>query len=94
MITAASTAQAQKLKGLLGLANIILGDYLQLPAFMLSATLIKLPNPASFSYTHEMLALCLDKQIDTIYALRDEEFSLLKESQLLFEEYGITVVHG
>ena len=93
MITAASTAQAQKLKGQLVSVNIILGDYLQLPEFMLSTALIKLPNPASFSYTHEMLALCLDKQIDTIYTLRDEELSLLKESKLLFEEYGITVVH-
>ncbi len=61
---------------------------------MLSANMIKLPNPASNSYAHQMLALCLDKQVNTIYVLKDEELVLLKEAEQLFGEYGIEIVHG
>ncbi len=92
LITSATTAQAQKLKNSLQQPNVILGDYRELPAFMLkSAGLLKLPNPASVSYAHEMLTLCLDKQIDTIYALNNEEQKLLKEAEQLFGEFGILV---
>ena len=70
-----------------------MGDYLELPAFMLSsANMLQLPNPSSIAYTHEMLALCLDRQIDTIYALRDEELTLLNQAELLFAEYGIKIM--
>ena len=41
-----------------------------------------------------MLTLCLDKNIGKVYALRDEELSLLQEAKLLFEEYGIELVDG
>jgi hypothetical protein len=92
LITSASSAQAQKLKKQLHTGSIILGDYSELPAFMLSANMIKLPNPASNSYAHQMLALCLDKQVNTIYALKNEEMILLKEAEQLFGEYGIEIV--
>jgi hypothetical protein len=93
LITAANSAEAHKLKNQLNTENIILGDYLELPVFMLkSANMIKLPSPASPSYTHEMLTLSLDKEVNTIYALRDEERKLLEESKQLFNEYGIVLV--
>jgi len=95
LITAATSADAQRLKNKLNTPDILLGDYLELPEFMLkSANMIRLPNPASASYTHEMLTLCLDKQIDTVYALRNEEKMLLGEAEQLFSEYGITAVYG
>lgn len=95
LITAANSAEAQRLKKKLGPAAVILGDYLELPAFMLtSAQMIRLPNPNSLAYTHEMLSLCLDKDINTIYALREEELQLLNNAAQLFEEYGIKIVHG
>ncbi|MDP9080142.1 MAG: hypothetical protein M3O71_22170 [Bacteroidota bacterium] len=95
LITAATSAEAHKLKNQLSADDIILGDYLELPAFMLkNADMVKLPNPASPSYTHEMLTLSLDKEVNKIYALRDEERTLLEESKQLFNEYGIEVVHG
>ncbi|MFI5137318.1 MAG: hypothetical protein ACHQIM_05785 [Sphingobacteriales bacterium] len=95
LITAANSAEAQRLKKKLAPAAVILGDYLELPAFMLtSAQMIRLPNPDSLAYTHEMLRLCLDKNIDTIYALREEELQLLNSAAQLFEEYGIRIVHG
>lgn len=89
LITAATSAEAQRLKNKLAIAEIILGDYLELPEFM---KMVRLPNPASASYVHEMLTLCLDMQIDTVYAFRDEEKILLQEAEQLFNEYGITIV--
>ena len=95
LITAANSAEAHKLKNQLKADHIILGDYQELPAFMLkSANMIKLPNPSSPSYTHEMLTLSLDKEVNTIYALRDEERKLLEESKQLFNEYGIVLADG
>jgi len=95
LITAAASAQAYQLKNRLNSEMIILGDYLELPALMLAkGTMIKLPNPASPSYSHEMLTLCLDKQITCVYILRDEEDALLNSVRQLFEEYGISLVHS
>jgi hypothetical protein len=92
LITAANSAEAYRLKSVLGAENIILGDYLELPAFMVSSgDMIRLPNPKSIAYASEMLTLCLDKEIDTVYALRDEEKKLLAEAKQLFNEYGIEV---
>jgi hypothetical protein len=92
LITAANSAGAYRLKNQFNADNIILGDYQELPAFMLGSTnMIRLPNPSSLSYAHEMLTLCLDKEINTIYALRAEERRLLEESKQLFNEYGIEI---
>jgi hypothetical protein len=94
LITAANSADAYKLKNQLNTDNVILGDYLELPAFMLNnANMVRLPNPSSVSYTHEMLTLCLDKNISSVYALREEEGLLLNNAVQLFNEYGIEIVH-
>jgi hypothetical protein len=95
LITAASSAEAYRLKNQINTDNIILGDYLELPAFMLkSADMISLPNPASIAYAHEMLTLCLDKEINTVYPLRNEELINLLKTEQLFNEYGIVLVDG
>ncbi|WP_183573184.1 hypothetical protein HDF18_06705 [Mucilaginibacter sp. X5P1] len=94
LITAASSAEAYQLKSKLNAWSILLGDYLELPEIMVkSGKMIRLPDPKSVSYLHEMLALCLDKNIDTLYVLREEETVLLKESEQLFTEYGINIVY-
>jgi len=93
LITAANSAEAYRLKNKLNAANILLGDYLDLPLFMLTSNnLIRLPDPNSIAYTREMLTLCLDKQIDAIYALREEEKVALSKTERLFEEYGIEII--
>jgi hypothetical protein len=95
LITAATSAQAHKLKNKLGNPEVVLGDYADLPDFMVkSMELLKLPNPASVSYQHEMLTLCLDRGIDTVYVLTGLELSLLHESELLFKEYNIDILDG
>ena len=90
LITAALTASAQRLKNTLAAPDIILGDYLEPPGFMVeNGSIITLPNPASTAYQHEMLTFCLDKGIEKIYALRAAEQKELAEAGLLFKEYGI-----
>ena len=95
LITAATSASAYKLKNKLSNPGVLLGDYADLPDFMVkSMGLIKLPNPASVSYQHEMLTLCLDNGIDTVYVLTGQELELLRESALLFKEYNIDIIDG
>jgi hypothetical protein len=92
LITSANSAAAYQLKNRLGEANILLGDYHDLPGFMLkSGNMISLPSPTSTSYLHDMLALCLDRDIHAIYALLEEEINLLHESEQLFKEYNIVI---
>jgi hypothetical protein len=46
------------------------------------------------AYASEMLTLCLDREIDSIYPIRDDEMALLNQAELLFSEYGIKIVHS
>lgn len=93
LITAATTAEAYQLKNKLGDDKVILGDFMELPELMIkTGKMIKLPNPASGSYSHQVLTLSLDKGIKTIYPLREKEIKLLAEARQLFEEYGITII--
>jgi hypothetical protein len=93
LITAANSAQAYHLKTRLGADNIVLGDYLDLPDIMVrSGKMLRLPDPHNPSYTHQMLALCLDKNINTIYVLREEESVQLLNAKTLFSEYGIGIL--
>lgn len=92
LITAANSSEAYKLKNALNADNILLGDYLELPIILLqSGKVIKLPDPKTSAYTHEMLALCLDKDINIIYALREPEQLLLLNAKQLFYEYSIKI---
>ena len=91
LITAATTAGAHKLKNSLINDEVLLGDHQEMPAFM---GMIRLPNPASDTYTHEMLTLCLDNSIDTLYLLNPQEANVLILSEQLFKEYNINIVNG
>jgi hypothetical protein len=95
LITAASSASAYKLKNKLSAPNILMGDYADLPDFMVkSMGMVRLPTPASVSYQHEMLTLCLDKGIDVVYVLTGMELALLRQSEQLFKEYNIDILDG
>ena len=88
LITAATSAEAHRLKKQLVGHSVILGDYQEMPAFM---QIVKLPNPASASYAHEMLTLCLDKGIEVVYALEDDEYNNLRTAEQLFTEFEIVL---
>ena len=93
LITAANSAQAYGLKSKLDTDNVLMGDYLDLPEIMVtSGKILKLPDPQDASYTHQMLALCLDKNIDKVYALRKTEIELLLQAKTLFYEYCIGIL--
>jgi hypothetical protein len=93
LITAANSAPAHRLKSKLTTDDVILGDHLDLPDFMVkTGKMVRLPDPRSNTYTHEMLALCLDNAFTAIYPLNAQEASLLLESRQLFKEYGIDIV--
>lgn len=93
LITGAASGRAHQLKSKLAGADVLLGDYAELPGVMLqSGAMIVLPAPDDASYAHKMLTLSLDKGIETIYALQPAEFNLLNEAALLFNEYGITIL--
>lgn len=91
LITAATSAQAYKLKAALKTnEKILLGDYLDLPDLMIkSGAMIKTPNPENPSFAHLVLTLALDNQITQIYALRRAELALLQEAKVLFAEFDI-----
>jgi hypothetical protein len=93
LITAASTAKAYQLKNTLQNGHVFLGDHHDLPEVMVKAgKMLQLPDPGKEAYPHQMLALCLDHEVDTLYILRSEEAIPLAESELLFDEYGIKLV--
>ncbi|GAA4313892.1 hypothetical protein GCM10023149_09830 [Mucilaginibacter gynuensis] len=93
LITHATSAAAHKIKNALTGKQVILGDYKDLPDFMLKpGAMIKLPDPQAASYAHLMLTLCLDNDIEALYPLKQEEMLLLKEAELLFNEYNIYIL--
>lgn len=92
LITAANSSEAYSLKNTLNADHILLGDYMELPEILIrSGKVLKLPNPQNAAYTHQMLALCLDKNVDTIYALREQEKRCLLNARQLFYEYNIEI---
>src|ERR1700741_3837516 len=93
LVTAANSSLAHKIKNSLNADSVLMGDYLELPEFLVkSGKMLILPDPSSSSYAHQMLALCLDKNIDKVYILRHPEKELLLASKQLFFEYGIDIL--
>ncbi|MFD0764825.1 hypothetical protein ACFQZI_08160 [Mucilaginibacter lutimaris] len=91
LITSATSSRAHKLKATLADNDVVLGDFNDFPSFM---GIIKLPNPASDTYAHEMLTLSLDNGFEAIYLLNQQELDVLLLSQQLFNEYNISIIDG
>ena len=94
LITAASAATAYKLeKELAGSHSVILADSVELPSVLLKdKKFIKIPEASSFSFSHQLLGICLDLGVDRVFPLRKAEITALAESRQLFDEYGIKVM--
>lgn len=93
LITGASSVVAYRLKSKLYNEEVILGDYVELPAFMLEGgSMLKLPNPNNESYPHQMLTLCLDNDVTRVFAMGDDEYNFLNNAAQLFSEYGIEIL--
>lgn len=91
LITAATSAQAHKLKATFNSnEKVLLGDYLDIPQFMVkSGSMLNTPGPADTAFAHKMLTLCLDNDITQIHPLRRAEFGPLAEAEQLFAEFDI-----
>jgi hypothetical protein len=94
LITAASSAQAYQIKSILNTGEpVLLGDYMDIPELMVrNGTMIKTPDPASASFAHEMLTLCLDKGISMLFPLRKAELMPLAEARQLFLEFDVQLI--
>ncbi|MGZ3754813.1 MAG: hypothetical protein ACXVAY_22335 [Mucilaginibacter sp.] len=92
LITAATSAKAQKAKIELKDDDILMGDHLELPSFMVEkGSMLNLPKPTDVAYAHKMLTLCLDHGIEMVYLFREREIALLTEAAQLFNEYGLKI---
>ncbi|HEX8378387.1 MAG TPA: hypothetical protein VF602_11275 [Pedobacter sp.] len=94
LITAASTAQAYQLSRFLNTGkNIFFGDSADLPKIDVEGkSFIKIPASNSASFSHLLLAQCLDLNIKVVYPLKRFEILALAEARLLFDEYGVKVM--
>jgi hypothetical protein len=94
LITAASSAQAYQIKSVIHTSEpVLLGDYTDIPELMVkNGTMIKTPDPASASFAHEMLTLCLDKGVSMLFPLRNAELVPLAEARQLFLEFDIQLI--
>ncbi len=63
----------------------------EVPSF-LEANFKKIPTAANPTFTHELLKLCLDKEVNYLLPLGLNEINILAESKVLFEEYGIQLL--
>src|SRR5690606_17068749 len=54
----------------------------------LAANYNTIPTAANPTFAHELLKLCLDKQIDFLLPLGLAEINALTEAKILLEEYG------
>ncbi len=92
LITAASTAHAYKLQHLLDQElHFIYADQVDMPQ-LTEKKFVKIPAGNAPSFAHELLSLCLDKQIDLVYPLKKDDILALSEARQLFEEYHIRVL--
>lgn len=92
LITGATSAKTYQLKKQFETDNLLLGDYMELPPSMVkSGKLIQLPSPQKSSYAHEMLTLCLDRGIEKLIILNENEIEALVPVSQLFAEYNIII---
>lgn len=94
LITAASSALAYKLEKELPFTDsVIFADSFDLPEIMIKKRkFIKIPGESSESFSHQLLSICLDMEIQAVFPLRKFELIALAEARQLFQEYGIKVM--
>ncbi|MFC5282110.1 hypothetical protein [Pedobacter alpinus] len=81
LITTASHFASYQLAYLLKNEEVLFGDNFE-----------NFPPSNSNAIAHQLLAFCLDHQIEQLYPLRSSEIIPLLESEVLFSEYGIEIM--
>lgn len=73
--------------------RIVFGAADEMPEVLLqSGNYIRLPNARSSAFAHEMLKICLDRQLTKLIPLGKQELGRLMEAKVLFEEYGMQLL--
>lgn|SRR5690606_4925099 len=70
--------------------NVIYATCEPVPSFM-EHRFSRIPTGSEASFAHQLLAFCLDHQVDYLLPLGWTEIQSLAEAKQLFEEYGIQV---
>ncbi len=94
LITYGTRALAQRVAKLLeDRFQIFFASSEEIPQLLLkSAHYLKIPAALLPTYAHELLKISLDHEIDYILPLGRTEISTLMESEVLFEEYNVTIL--
>lgn len=91
LITAASDSAAYRIARLLSNKSIYFGSEIPLPSFN-NLKFLQIPSAELSSYAHELLKICLDKNINEIFPLREMEVLELASAKILFKEFGINIL--
>jgi len=93
LITGGKTATALKLVRAFEQAEIILGDYGDMPS--IKNSLYSFENLGEWNHdvlAHNLLTKCLDFGVDTLLPLFEREILAVAKSLILFEEFGVKVL--
>jgi hypothetical protein len=91
LITAASFSLAYKLERLLNESEVYFADQIKMPAIP-GKKFIQLPDASSAIFISELLKLCLEYSIISIYPLKKSEIKELLNADQLFKEYDINII--
>ena len=93
LITGAANTEAYRLSRLIDASQVIFADHQELPNFSKSSNqFVKISSGKAPSFAHELLTVCLDLGVDTVFALYKDEVMALSEANVLFEEFGIKLM--
>lgn len=91
LITASSDSAAFRLARLLSDKILFFGSLEEIPNFG-NTKFIKIPSTKSPSFSHELLKICLDNEINEVYPLVLDEIIELSAARTLFEEFNIKII--
>jgi len=93
LITGGKTATALKLIKAFDNAEIILGDYGDMPNINTNIySFAELGNWNAEVLAHNLLTKCLDNGVDVLLPLYEAEIIALSKSMVLFDEFGLKVL--
>lgn len=93
LITSGTSAFSQRVAKMLPNCRHFFADSSAIPAPLLNTGKYKsIPNAEKNTYVHEVLKVCLDLAIDMLIPLGKDEILPLANSEMLFTEYGVTLL--
>lgn len=93
LITSGTSAFSQRVAKMLPNCQLFFADSSAIPTpFLQTGKYKPIPNAEKNTYVHEVLKVCLDLAIDTLIPLGKDEILPLANSEMLFAEYGISLL--